>query len=227
MSLDVWGRTEGADVLDDIFSLRGVLLVRGLDVILECFDDDVEDVRKDNIKRAKDSTIVALVKKKYKELQEGYKELQEENDNLKANTKLTKIKEIQIQTEVLQEEMQKMKKLYKESCIQNQNNIEQLSELKDIKNKFAQQHQIIQNLQELCDNSSKENKYLKNQIDDIKIKSSKKDEVIRKQKIDNQKTYQIKCLKIKAKQCDSAVVLAARSERQEEQKQCKSQRRPR
>ena len=150
-------------------------------------ENDVEEIKKDNIKRAKDSTIVTLVKKKYKELQQGYKELQEENDNLKANTKLTKIKEIQIQTEILQEEMTKMKNLYRESCNQNRSNIEQLSELNEIKNKFAQQHLIIQNLQELCDNSSKENKELKNQIDLIKEKSLKKDEVIKKQKIDNKK----------------------------------------
>ncbi|MCQ2817778.1 MAG: hypothetical protein MJ252_10985 [archaeon] len=164
------------------------LTLRKKDKIIEDLskENDVEDVRKDNIKRAQDSTIVSLVKRKYKELQKGFNDLKQENEILKANTKLTKIKEIQIETEVMKEEMKKIKSLYKQSALENECKSDKLNEINEVKSRFAQQHKIIRNLQETCDNSQNEIKDLKREIDTLKEKLNKREELLKKKKIEIQ-----------------------------------------
>lgn len=150
-------------------------------------ENDVEEIKQENIKKAKESTIVALVKKKYNELKDGYKSLQEENEVLKANAKITKIKEIQIETEVLLQEMKKIKSLYLHSQEQNKTKLNQLSDYGQMREKFIEQHQIIKALQSNYEDLKKQNREFSNQVDTLRDKIIKKDETIRKQKISNQK----------------------------------------
>ncbi len=150
-------------------------------------DNEVEEQKEENMKKAQESSLVSLVKNKYKELKKSYKELMEENETLKANMKYTKIKEIQIETEVLQQEMQKVKTLYQHSQSQNKSNIGQLSEMDEIKSKFFEQHKIIESLQQEIQNSKGDNMHLAEEITKLKTKCNKKDETIKKQKTENQK----------------------------------------
>jgi hypothetical protein len=54
-----------------------------------------------NLEKAKESTLVSLCKDRYNELKRSFKKKCEENDILNANIKITKLKEYQIQIDVM------------------------------------------------------------------------------------------------------------------------------
>ena len=103
-----------------------------------------------------------------------------------ANIKITKLKEYQIQIDVLKKEMEKLRTLYINSQSNYENSIKEVKEMKEIKTEFSQQHTIINSLnkkyQDLSiemNNLLEENIYLKNLLDknrkiqkELKIKSS-------------------------------------------------------
>ena len=68
--------------------------------------------REINKEKAKESSLLSMCRQKYNEVKEQYKKKCEENDVLKMNIKLTKLKEYQIQIETLSKEMEKLRNLY-------------------------------------------------------------------------------------------------------------------
>ena len=71
-------------------------------IIRECSKENItEFTREINIEKAKESSLLSMCKQKYNEMKEQYKKKCEENDVLKANIKLTKLKEYQIQIDIL------------------------------------------------------------------------------------------------------------------------------
>ena len=125
--------------------------------------------------------------KQYIELFEELKELREENEVLKSNIKITKIKEIQVVTEVLENELEQMKNLYIHSKEQNKNNLKEIAELQEFKVKFFQQHQIIETLQQNYENANKETQDSKEEIGKLRERMAKNESEYKKLKIENQK----------------------------------------
>ena len=164
-------------------------------LIEDCINDNVTEISmKENLEKGKESNIISLIKEKYYELKKNYKKKCEENEILKANIKITKIKEIQIETQVLQNELEKMKNLYLngQNLIQN-SNIEN-DNLKEFKNKFGEQHILINSIQKKNEELNQKIKNLNKQINQInenldkKIKENNKLKVeISKLKISNEK----------------------------------------
>ena len=116
-------------------------------LIEDCINDNVTELsHKENLEKGKESHIISLIKEKYNEMKNNYKKKCEENEILKANIKITKIKEIQIETQVLQNELEKMKMLYLNSQNLIQNSIFENDNLKEFKIKFGEQHIIINSI---------------------------------------------------------------------------------
>lgn len=66
-----------------------------------------------------------------------------DNKILKANIKLTNIKEFQIENDVLNKELKKMKALYENSKAYYDKYKENLEKLKEMRDKFIEQHTIV------------------------------------------------------------------------------------
>ena len=83
----------------------------------------------------------------------------------------------------------KLKQLYLNSKIKNEENSKNLSEMEEIKNKFHEQHLIISNYQKNNEELSKSNSELKEKINQLNNKIEKNEKV--KKKLQNEK-YQLK-----------------------------------
>ena len=150
-------------------------------------ENDVKIVQEENLKKAKESTLITLCKRKYYEMKDKYEKACEENEVLKSNIKITKIKEIQVVTEVLENELEQMKNLYIHSKEQNKNNLKEIAELQEFKVKFFQQHQIIETLQQNYENANKETQDSKEEIGKLRERMAKNESEYKKLKIENQK----------------------------------------
>ena len=113
-------------------------------------ENDIESVHELNLEKARESTLVSLCKDKYKEIKKEYLKTCEENNILKANIKITKIKEYQIQIDVLKKEMEKLRNLYLNTLDDNNKLNKEIQEIKSLKQKFYEQHNIINNFIEKC-----------------------------------------------------------------------------
>jgi exonuclease SbcC len=157
-------------------------------IIEDCIrENDIEEIHKENIEKGKESTLLSLCKEKYYEMKKAYKKKCEENDILKANIKITKIKEIQIECDVLKNELDKMKNLYLNSQEQVQLTNQKMNNLQIFKNKFLQQHLLINSLQKNCDELNISNKQLKQEISKMNNNLEKKEKERKKLKIVNSK----------------------------------------
>ena len=150
-------------------------------------ENDVQIVQEENMNKARESTLLTLCKRKYYEMKKKYEGVCEENEILKSNIKITKIKELKIVTEVLESELDKMKNLYIHSKEQNKNNLNEISDLQEFKIKFFQQHEIIQSLQQNCEEANFKNKESNGEIGKLREKMAKNDAEFKKLKIENQK----------------------------------------
>ena len=150
-------------------------------------ENDVKIVQEENLKKAKESTLITLCKRKYYEMKDKYEKACEENEVLKSNIKITKIKEIQVVTEVLENELEQMKNLYIHCKEQNKNNMKEIAELQEFKVKFFQQHQIIETLQQNYENANKETQDSKEEIGKLRERMAKNESEYKKLKIENQK----------------------------------------
>ena len=83
----------------------------------------------------------------------------------------------------------KLKQLYLNSKIKNEENTKNLSEMEEIKNKFHEQHLIISNYQKNNEELSKSNSELKEKINQLNNKIEKNEKL--KKKLQNEK-YQLK-----------------------------------
>ena len=65
-------------------------------IIKDCSrENDLESVHKENVEKAKESTLLSLCKEKYFEMKKKYEEKCDENEKLKSHIKITKINEIE------------------------------------------------------------------------------------------------------------------------------------
>ena len=164
-------------------------------IIKECSkENDIEFVHELNLEKARESTLVSLCKDKYNELKKLYKKKCEENEILKANVKITKIKEFQIQIDILKNEMEKLRKLYLSTLEDNKKLYNNTKEFEALKNKFFEQHKIIKNFMEKCDqyntdlNDLKEqNSFLQIKLDQSKRQKKELKNINLKLKISNEK----------------------------------------
>ena len=164
------------------------VVIYSMPIIEDCIrENDIEEIHKENIEKGKESTLLSLCKEKYYEMKKAYKKKCEENDILKANIKITKIKEIQIECDVLKNELDKMKNLYLNSQEQVQLTNQKMNNLQIFKNKFLQQHLLINSLQKNCDELNISNKQLKQEISKMNNNLEKKEKERKKLKIVNSK----------------------------------------
>ena len=75
-------------------------------------ENDVDVVHEEKFEKAKESALLTMCKDKYNILRNTYEKECEENKILKANIKLTKIKEFQIENDILNKEIRKIRALY-------------------------------------------------------------------------------------------------------------------
>ena len=91
-------------------------------LIKECSkENDIEAVHELNLEKARESTLLSLCRDKYNELKKIHVKKCEENNILKANIKITKLKEYQIQIDILKKEMEKIRNLYLYTLEKNHN----------------------------------------------------------------------------------------------------------
>ena len=75
-------------------------------IIRDCIkENDLESNHENKIEKAKESALLTLFKEKYDELKNNYQKEIQYNNILKANIKITKIKEFQIENDILQKEI--------------------------------------------------------------------------------------------------------------------------
>ena len=140
-------------------------------IIKECSkENDLESVHELNLEKARESTLVSLCKDKYNELKSTYKKKCEENDILKANIKITKLKEYKIQIDVLKQEMEKIKLLYIHTLEENMKLRQDIKEYQNLKDKYIEQHHIINDFNEKCKQYNNDIMALKNENDFLQSK---------------------------------------------------------
>jgi hypothetical protein len=109
-------------------------------MIEDCTQDDkIEIIEEDKIDIGKQSTLLYLCKEKLNEMKKNYKDKCLENEFLKQDMKITKIKEIQIENDVFKNEFEKLKNLYMNSKEIIESDNKEIDYLKEYKNKFNEQ----------------------------------------------------------------------------------------
>jgi len=149
-------------------------------IIRDCIkENDIESNHEGKIEKAKESALLTLFKEKYDSLKNSYQKEIQENKILKANIKITKIKEFQIENDILHRELLKIKSLYGNS----KKNLKKcrgiINDLNHFKAKFMQQHSIISSYIQKCELLNAEIRNLKeerdNLIRDLEINIKKQD----------------------------------------------------
>ena len=146
------------------------------------------------------STLLTKFKQKYKEIKADYEKLDNDYNILKSNKKLTSIKEYQIEIELLNKEINKIKSLYENSKIYYYKYKDSIEKLKEVKIKFIEQHLIISSyekkieaLNEQIKNLTEENNHLKKGMEKNRKRFEKFNiknkilEIKNKKLVDNQK----------------------------------------
>lgn len=142
-------------------------------IIKECSkENDLESVHEMNLEKARESTLLSLCKDKYNDLKNKYNKKCEENEILKANIKITKLKEYIIQIDVFKKEMEKIKALYVHTLEDNTKLRQEINEFQNLKNKYLEQHNIINNFALKCkqynddiNNLRSENDFLNSELE--------------------------------------------------------------
>ena len=185
-------------------------------IIEDCTrDNDIDFVHKENIEKGKETTSITLCKKKYYETKKLFKKKSEENDILKAHIKITKIKDLERENQRLEKEMGKIKDLYLNSQFAIENGNKEIDNLLEIKNKFVEQHILLNSLKKNCEQLNQENSELKkqlNKINEIKEKNMKEKKKLKtinmKLKFNNEKFL------IERKQTENSTMNKGNYERQ-------------
>ena len=140
-------------------------------IIKECSkENDLESVHELNLEKARESTLVSLCRDKYNELKKVYIKKCEENEILKANIKITKLKEYQIQIDTLKKEMEKIRNLYLHTLDNNNKLSDTIKDLEKLKKKYLEQHSIINCFMEKCNKYSDEINSLKEENSFLQLK---------------------------------------------------------
>ena len=135
-------------------------------IIRDCIkENDLESGLDITIEKAKESALLTLCKEKYNTLKSNYEKEIEENKILRANIKITKIKEFQIENDILHKELAKIKQLYG-NCKKNLKRYKKIvKELTGFRDRFSEQHKIITSYAEKCDILNAEIRNLKDERD--------------------------------------------------------------
>ena len=150
-------------------------------MIEDCTQDDkIEIIEEDKIDIGKQSTLLYLCKEKLNEMKKNYKDKCLENEFLKQDMKITKIKEIQIESDVFKKELEKLNNLYMNSKEIIESDNKEIDYLKEYKNKFNEQIILLNSMQKDCDKLNKDNIELKEKINQI-------EGIIEKNKLEKQK----------------------------------------
>ena len=140
-------------------------------IIKECSkENDLESVHELNLEKARESTLVSLCKDKYNELKIDYMKKCEENEILKANIKITKLKEYKIQIDVLKAEMEKIRTLYLHTLEDNTKLNQDIKEYQTLRNKYIEQHNLINNFIKKSNQYNNDINELKEENDFLKLK---------------------------------------------------------
>ena len=134
-------------------------------IIEKCLKDNyINDIHQENLEKGKESLLLSSTKEKYFEMNNNYKKKCKENEILKSNIKITKIKEFDIENDILKNEIEKYKSLYLYSQQEIQKYNYEKESLLEYKNKFVEQHKLINSLMKKNDELNSMNKKLIMQI---------------------------------------------------------------
>ena len=137
-------------------------------IISECLKEkDLELNHESTIEKAKESALLTKCKDKYNVLKNSYQKEIEENKILKANIKITKIKEFQIENDILNKELIKLRAMYLNCKKTLKKYKDDRKDLKNFKIKFLEQHSIISSYIQKCDLLNEEIRNLKEERDDL------------------------------------------------------------
>ena len=188
---------------------RGLELNKKDKIIRDCSKENVTEYTHEmNLEKAKESALLTMCKEKYIKMKKDFEKKCDENEVLKANIKITKIKEYQIQIDVLKLEMEKLRNLYNNSQKNYENSLRELKEMAKLKSEFSNQHIIINSLNKKYQDLSTEMNYILEENDYLKDKLNK-NQVIQKQlKIKNTKLKLTneKYMELKKKKENSIIV---------------------
>jgi len=178
-------------------------------IINDCNKENVTEIEhKNNLNKAKESSLLTLCKQKYNELQKKYEEKCDENKLLLANIKLTKLKEYQIQIDSYKKEMQKLIQLYSYSQQKLDNKIKEINSYQEIKNEYMNQHSLIKVLKNKNEELNKKINILEQENNFLKKEAEKnqKNQNKLKQKNIKLKLSKEKFLKLKKIQDGSLLI---------------------
>ena len=172
-------------------------------IIRDCLkENDIELDHENNLEKAKESSLLTLCKQKYYSMKKNYIDKCQENDILKANIKITKIKEFQIENDILNKELEKLKSLYQHCKTEYENSKKEINGLQDFKSKFLEQHIIINTYMKKNEENNQDinklkiqNENLKNEIEKMQKKQKKLKVTNCKLKINNDKYMNQKKMK--------------------------------
>ena len=132
----------------------------------------LKESTKEEVDEIKKSALLTKFKQKYNQIKTDYEKLDNDYKILKANKKMTNIREYQIENEILKKEINKIKSLYENSKIYYEKYKDNIEKLKEIKVKFIEQHLIIssyekkiEGLNEQITNLTEKNKHLKKDME--------------------------------------------------------------
>ena len=152
-------------------------------IIRDCNKENVTELTHEiNLEKAKESALLTMCKNKYIEMKKNYDKKCEENNILKANIKLTKLKEYQIQIDILKKEMEKLRNLYTNSQTNYENSLIEIQKMQTIKNEFMQQHSIINTLNQKYQDLYNQMNFIQKENDFLKNELSKNQEIKKKLK---------------------------------------------
>ena len=171
-------------------------------IIYNCNKINVTEIEHEiNINKAKENSLISKFKKNYTKIKSDYEKECKQNEILKMNIKLTKLKEYQIQIDAYKKEMEKLRELYLNTRANSDKIIQENNSLKEIKNEYLNQHTLVKVLKQKCDDLTnqinslqKENFLLKNEIQKNQFIQKKLKQRNIKLKISNDKYLKIKKL---------------------------------
>ena len=182
---------------------KGLELEKKEKIINDCTKENVTDLEHElNLNKAKESSLLTLCRKKYSEMKSKYEKECKQNEILRMNIKLTKLKEYQTQIDAYQKELQKILKLYNNSKEKLDKALKELNDLNEIKNEFINQHSLINVLRKKCEDLTdnittlqEENNFLKNEIERNQMIQKKLKRSNVKLRISNEKFMKMKKMK--------------------------------
>ena len=182
---------------------KGLELEKKEKIINDCTKENVTDLEHElNLNKAKESSLLTLCRKKYSEMKSKYEKECKQNEILRMNIKLTKLKEYQTQIDAYQKELQKILKLYNNSKEKLDKALKEINDLNEIKNEFINQHSLINVLRKKCEDLTdnittlqEENIFLKNEIERNQMIQKKLKRSNVKLRISNEKFMKMKKMK--------------------------------